>query len=291
MKVDNFIDYVVIQHDGCEEYTHWLPNIVKRWNDLGIKVIEYFTDKSKVFEGFEKTQKEIGNWYITSGVPNFPREVRRDFVNQFMRYFIPLEPEFKNSVVVIGEADLMPINRNVLLKPSFGYNAKGIIEEGGMYFTNQYTAKRFRACWCVSKGEGYSKLINANNIEELIDNIMEYQYSIGQIYKSEEEYITHNIEKLDLEVVLMPNRFGDIDQLSTMRPNQIIYLEKWEDLMQFADLHAIKKSYMSQRDWDYLSDLLEEFDKHDINVPYYFMPTIEDKPLNTYLVDGKTYDK
>ena len=293
-KLINWIDYVIISCDQNPDYKNLMPYCIKRWNDLGVKVIYIDIDEDHINPDFNMVKIPMDYGYLIK-LPKFnpyPKVLHRYFYITITRFIAACDPDLSKKVITISDADLFVVNKNLYLKPGINNNLiQEVTNQNKLVCLTKYCSDYTNPPELMSIDEGFYHYPNACNQIALgetwqlclndmfiqgVNSVMrfaeEMAWNIGRVYMNEEHYISQLYEnKLD-KLIVYENRIENCREahMFTLKDHQLKNIHSWHDLCPFIEFHGIRPSYTSNQFFDKFFNLVDDFDRYDIPCPNYF---------------------
>lgn len=299
----NKIDYAIISVDDNPEYADCISNVQNRWNQLGIGTIVL-----KVHKGRHNVWRR--DIILTPNTLNHeihlycndlnPRVLHKYFVTTIVRFWFASHPMLLDKVLVISDADLIPINKRYIFQPAYKFPMNQLLSDGKLVCTNQYAEGDFPSTFTYGLGSTWKSLFDFDSsLQSVIDKAEEYAWESHTMYLREEQYMNHLYREHDNICIGVGNRFyrEGVQEMNNLYDHQIDFLNSPTDLAPFVELHSFSATSMSKNNrWYKLFRLLEDYDKLDICPNCWFWNTLPDPwrdtvvTKNGLVILGDEYD-
>lgn len=289
--MDFKIDYAVISNNRNPEYTKLFPYIQKRWNQLGIKTIlvdvmgiddTLATDPCKA----SGIKDHFGNIAYPIHLPTAPKILDRWFEIMISRFWIATHECFRDSVLVISDGDLFPINKKYIYQPSYKIDMYDTVNRRNcLVTTNQYPNGQSLATYTYGLGSTFNNVINCQSLKDLYKLAESLCYKKAKFYANDEHIMNYIYDTWIGRVCKIQNRkwLGMVQEMNNLYDYQIDLLNSWQDLCPFIEFHNMRASTMTEERWNKLFKLLEGFDKYNITPNNWFFESIIDPWTDTII--------
>ncbi|WP_295676188.1 hypothetical protein, partial [uncultured Mucilaginibacter sp.] len=170
----------IVSTDNNPFYYDFWPLVAKAWRNIGI----------------EPTVAVVGNLNLNhpSGtiikVPQI-EGISSGFISQVIRFIIPCL--FPEEVSVIGDIDMIPLNKDYFTKNIAQYNEDDVV----IFSSDAYTTElRYPMCYIAAKGKYFREIIGLQDTgEATIESFIKDLYALDKKWDTDELFFAEQLHK------------------------------------------------------------------------------------------------
>lgn len=224
------INRAIVSTDNNPLYYEFWPLVARAWRNIGIEpTVSVVGDVN-----LDYTYGTIIKMPLIDGISS-------GFISQVIRFIIPCF--FPEEVSVIGDIDMIPLNKDYFTKNIAQYDNDNIL----IFSADAYkTALRYPMCYIAAKGKLFQQIIGLKGLElSAITAFIKDLFALGKNWDTDELFFAEQLHKSPLlkQTIFLkrggwkPFAKNRIDRVEWRYSNIGFFINKYTDAHSLRPLH------------------------------------------------------